>query len=70
VIAVPTGRILNQGTRSETAETVYWDCLSPEEASTVPPTGGTPATSAFPTTTLLVVGGLAAVGLVAFLVLR
>jgi hypothetical protein len=38
--------------------------------SIAPPEGEAPAPSAFPSTTMLAVGGLAAVGLIAFLALR
>jgi len=42
----------------------------PQETAVHPPTGGAATPSAFPTTTVLAVGGLAVAGLIALLALR
>lgn len=79
---VPTGRTIAQGSKSETQEAVIWACppqqammekpdQAPQPAPAAgPPAGGVPSPSAFPTTTVLAVGGLAAAGLIAFMALR
>lgn len=85
VVPLPTGRTLNPGTRSETEEVVYWSCpklypkfeppsvsVGPAAGPTAaPPTGPVaPPEATSPSSTALVVGGLVAAGLIAFLTFR
>lgn len=73
VTATPTGRILNQGSRSETVETVYWSCppqyaqQEQPDQTAVPWPAPTPAAAPSEFPVVPVVGGLAAAGLLAYL---
>lgn len=80
IVPTPTGRVLNQGTRSETVEAAYWSCppqyaklekpdqaISPSTAPT--PMVETPAgESRFPI--VPVASGLAAASLLAYLIFK
>lgn len=81
IVPVSTGRMLNQGTRSETVETIYWACpsqpvtyqttaISPSESPVPASSQASVSSAGFPSKTVLAVGGLAAAGLIAFLALR
>jgi hypothetical protein len=76
IVPTPTGRVLNQGTRSETVEAAYWSCPpqyakfeKPDQAG-APSTAESPAREPSPFPILPVVGGLAATGLLAYLIFR
>jgi hypothetical protein len=79
IVPTPTGRVLNQGTRSETVEAAVWSCppqyakLEKPDQAVSPSTAPTPMVetpageSRFP---IMPVAGLAAAGLLAYLLFK